>query len=266
MLLISGYLSAQTDTVIYYSKMSNPVDSKKDAFSYDVLTKISENHFELTKYQDWNGKWKEDFKTQIWVNSDTSLILINLRNKFNPDTTLRYFHKIDSGFSIVEFKDSVLISEGNSSRNLPLIKKGNWKYYDRINGRLDREESYVNNRMITNKIWINDSSFVTDVFQITDKMPEYNGGQIAFMNYLSSHLIYPKFAMDNGIQGTVFIQFIITESGQMKGAKILRGVEKSLNDEALRVINSVPNNWTPGKIDDKNVNVFMNIPINFKLQ
>jgi len=266
MLLISGYLSAQTETVIYYSKMSNPVDSKKEAFSYDVLTMTSENHFELTKFQDWNGKWKEDFKTHIVINSDTSMLVINLRNKFKPDTTIRYYYQIDSGFTIIEYKESVIISKGFSKKIVPLIKSDNWIYYDRYNGKLDKEEFYINNRMVTNKIWISDSSYVSDVFQITEKMPEYKGGQVAMMNFIASRLKYPKFAMENGIQGTVFVQIIITDSGEIKGSKIIRGVEKSLNDEALRVINMLPNTWTPGKIGDKNVNVFMNIPINFKLQ
>lgn len=265
MLLISGYVSAQTDTVIYYSMISNPVSSKKEASYYDDLTKVSENQFIITRFQNWNGKWKEYFKTRVVANSDTSLLMISMQDRLKPDTTIRCFHRVDSGFLIVELKNSVVISKGMSKRSLPLVKTGIWKYYDNFSKKLDREESYINNQMTTNKIWINDSTYVNDVCQISDIMPEYKGGQKAMMSFMKSNLKYPETAAKNRIHGMVVVQVIITDSGQIKGAKIIKGVEESLNEEALRVVNLLPETWIPGKTGDKNVNVLMNIPVSFEM-
>lgn len=266
MLLLPGYLSAQNDTVMYYSITGDPVNSKEEAFVYEELSKVSPGQFEMTRFQNFNGRWKEDFKTQIYADSDTSFVLINLRNKFKPDTLVRYYHHYDSNFLVSEYKDAVLVARGPGKCALPLIKSGKWLYFGKSNGKPEKEEVYVNNRMITNKVWINDTVFVNDVFQIAEKMPEYKGGQNEYIKFISAHLVYPKFAVENGIQGTVFVQMIITDSGIVKGAKIIRGVEESLNDEALRVVSLMPGNWIPAKNGNKNVSVFMNLPIYFKLK
>jgi len=264
--MIPGYLSAQKDTVMYYSIKSDPVNSPKEAFYYEKLSKISSDHFEMVRFHNFKGKWKEAYKTQIYANTDTSFVIIDMSNNFKPDTLLRYYHRCDSNYLVSDYIDSVLISRGRSKYSLPLVKVGNWIYYDKKTSKPEKEEVYANNKVVTNKLWINDIDYVTDVFQLADKHPEYKGGQDEFMNYLSSNLVYPKFAMKNGIQGIVFVSVIITDSGLLKGAKIIRGVEKSLDDEAIRVISTIPNNWIPAKNGDKNVSAFMNIPISFKLK
>jgi TonB family protein len=102
------------------------------------------------------------------------------------------------------------------------------------------------------------------VYEQVDQMPEYPGGQSELMKFISSSVRYPKLAMENGIQGKVFVGFVVGRDGSVKDVQIKRGADKLLDAEALRVISSFPK-WTPGKEKGKKVAVQYTIPINFAL-
>ncbi|MBN1767804.1 MAG: TonB family protein [Prolixibacteraceae bacterium] len=104
-----------------------------------------------------------------------------------------------------------------------------------------------------------------EVFAIVEEMPQFPGGDMALLKYISDHMDYPTIAVENGIQGKVYVYFVIDENGNVTNASIARGVDPSLDKEALRVINSLPK-WKPGKQRGKPVKVSYNVPINFQLQ
>lgn len=103
-----------------------------------------------------------------------------------------------------------------------------------------------------------------DVYTIVESMPEFPGGQEAMFKYLASNMNYPAKAKDNYIQGTVFVNFVIGSEGAVRDVKVIRGVNKLLDEESLRVIRSMPN-WTPGVQRGKKVAVSYNLPIKFTL-
>ena len=103
------------------------------------------------------------------------------------------------------------------------------------------------------------------VFFIVEDMPEFPGGDIALRKYIAQAIKYPVIAQENGIQGKVYVNFVVNTDGSVTDAKIARGVDPSLDKEALRVINSLPK-WKPGKQRGKPVRVSFTVPINFVLQ
>ena len=105
----------------------------------------------------------------------------------------------------------------------------------------------------------------TPVFYIVEEMPEFPGGEEALTKYLATSVKYPVIAQENGIQGKVFIQFVINTKGEVTNATILRGVDPSLDKEALRVVQAMPK-WKPGKQRNRPVRVSYTVPINFVLQ
>lgn len=105
---------------------------------------------------------------------------------------------------------------------------------------------------------------VQEVYNEVEKMPEFPGGQEALFKYLSSNLQYPKEAAKENIEGKVFVSFVVTSKGSITKTEVLRGVNEELDNEAMRVINAMPN-WTPGEKDGKKVNVKFTLPIMFKL-
>ncbi|NLB26193.1 MAG: energy transducer TonB [Bacteroidales bacterium] len=105
----------------------------------------------------------------------------------------------------------------------------------------------------------------TKVFFIVEDMPEFPGGEAALRQFIANAIKYPVIAQENGIQGKVFVTFVVDADGGISEAKITRGVDPSLDKEALRVVNMLPK-WKPGKQRGKPVRVSYTVPINFVLQ
>ncbi|WP_462318924.1 energy transducer TonB, partial [Marinilabilia sp.] len=103
------------------------------------------------------------------------------------------------------------------------------------------------------------------VFFIVEDMPEFPGGDAALHKYLATSVEYPVIAQENGIQGRVYVKFVINTDGSVTDVQIARGVDPSLDKEALRVVRDMPK-WKPGKQRGKAVRVSYTVPINFVLQ
>ena len=110
-----------------------------------------------------------------------------------------------------------------------------------------------------------DASNTNDkTFDVVEQMPEFPGGQIAMLDFLSKNIRYPEEAHKAGIQGRVVATFVVEKDGSISNAKVMRSIDPLLDAEALRVISSMPN-WIPGKQDGKPVAVKYTIPVTFKL-
>ena len=103
------------------------------------------------------------------------------------------------------------------------------------------------------------------VFQSVEQMPQFPGGDVELMKYINSHIKYPTMAMENNIQGRVVVQFVVTKNGSIGEVKVLRSRDKDLDNEAVRVVKSLPN-FIPGKMNGQPVNVWYTLPVTFKLQ
>ena len=97
-----------------------------------------------------------------------------------------------------------------------------------------------------------------------ENMPEFPGGSMAMLQYLSGNIKYPEEARDNNIQGRVIISFIIEKDGSITNAEVVKNVHELLDSEALRCVSAMPA-WTPGSHQGKPVRVRYTIPLNFKL-
>ncbi len=102
----------------------------------------------------------------------------------------------------------------------------------------------------------------TEVFVVVEDMPSFPGGNV--QKWIAKNVKYPVLAMENGIQGKVYIQFVIERDGSITDVKVLRGVDSSLDKEAMRVVKAMPK-WKPGKQRGKPVRVSYTLPINFQL-
>ncbi len=104
-----------------------------------------------------------------------------------------------------------------------------------------------------------------EVFNMVDDLPLFEGGEQGRIAFLQQNLRYPKSARDAGEQGTVFVSFVISSEGEIADVKVLRGVSKAIDEEAVRVVKMMPR-WTPAKLDGEPVNIQFNMPIRFVLQ
>ena len=103
------------------------------------------------------------------------------------------------------------------------------------------------------------------IFEIVEIMPEFPGGQAALMAFLSKNIQYPVIAIENGLSGRVTIGFVVNSDGSIVDVTVARGLDPSLDREAVRVVNSMPK-WTPGQQRGKPVRVKFTVPVTFRLQ
>ena len=103
------------------------------------------------------------------------------------------------------------------------------------------------------------------VFTVVEQMPSFPGGDAALMSYFANNIHYPTVAAENGVQGHVVVGFVVECDGSITDVSVLRGVDPSLDREAMRVVKSMPR-WTPGKQNGSAVRVKYQVPIAFRLQ
>ncbi len=102
------------------------------------------------------------------------------------------------------------------------------------------------------------------IFTVVESMPDFPGGDAARIKYLNENIKYPQMARESGIQGRVFVTFVVEKDGNVTDVRVLRGIGGGCDEEAVRVIKNMPK-WNPGKQRGKSVRVQFNMPILFKL-
>ncbi len=103
-------------------------------------------------------------------------------------------------------------------------------------------------------------------FQLVEQKPSFNGGDAnEFSKWVNSRLVYPEIAKENGVQGRVTLSFTVEADGRVTNVRVLKGVDDSLDKEAVRVVSSSPR-WTPGKQRDRKVKVTYTFPVYFMLR
>jgi len=104
------------------------------------------------------------------------------------------------------------------------------------------------------------------IFVVVEDMPTFRGGDVnKFRNWVQQRVNYPQIAAENGIQGKVFLMFVVEPDGSVSNVTIMRGVDPALDNEAIRVVESSPK-WAPGKQRGAPVRVRFSITVNFQLQ
>ncbi|MBB3701033.1 TonB family protein [Flammeovirga yaeyamensis] len=148
--------------------------------------------------------------------------------------------------------------EGNVKKAL---KDGLWK------GKLSSgdkyfEENYLRGELIRGVSWdINTNEYT---YSEIEEMASYPGGLSKLYRFIGKKLRYPSIAKKNGIQGKVFVKFIVLESGEITNHKVVKGVHSSLDEEALKVMKMVKD-WIPAKLRGQKTKQIFVLPISFKL-
>lgn len=104
-----------------------------------------------------------------------------------------------------------------------------------------------------------------EIFTLVDEPPSFPGGEEQRMKFLQKITIYPKFARENKVQGTVYITFIVEPDGSLTHIKVLQGIGSGCDEEAYRVVQAMPK-WKPGMKNGKPIRVQVTMPLSFTLQ
>lgn len=121
----------------------------------------------------------------------------------------------------------------------------------------------INSSIVPN--YTNNIEEIEEPLPIVQVMPRFPGGENALLAFLSQSINYPQLAIEYNITGRVFIEFVIEKDGSVSNAVVSKGVDESLNEEAIRVVNMMPK-WKAGIQNGRNVRVKMTLPVNFVLR
>jgi len=153
---------------------------------------------------------------------------------------------------VVSYEDQSDSEIEISSKSSSAAKKGRQK-----------TSAEISRNNIINPEFLSDSTVT--VFSVVENLPEFPGGMEALFKHIQEKISYPDSARLLGIQGTVYVSFVVKKSGTVDNAYILRGIGGGCDEEALKVVKSMPD-WIPGEQKGKPVNVQMALPIKFKLE
>lgn len=169
-----------------------------------------------------------------------------------------YYQDLEEGEWVSYFEDGGLDSRGIYKGG---AKEGTWIWYYE-NGQKSAEVEYASGTMISESYW-NEDGTPTNAEE-ANRMPHFIGGEEARLKYLNENIKYPLEARISGIQGRVFVTFIVERDGSVTNVRLLRGIGGGCDEEAIRVIKNMPE-WVPGTERGKPVRVQYNMPILFHL-
>jgi len=198
------------------------------------------------------------------VNEITALGL-----KYNLLTAYTSFIAIDSEIrnqdgNITTVKQPLPLPKGVSnyaigSTGSPGVLKGRSGSYKKFGSQPVAEQALYN--IVDADLVIEEES----ISSILESSPEFKGSEKAFREFLQKNLIYPQSAKEKGIEGTVYVEFIVNRDGTIENISVVRGISKALDEEAIRVIRLTSGKWKPGKQNGKTVKASMIVQVKFKL-
>ncbi|TVQ94884.1 MAG: energy transducer TonB [Bacteroidetes bacterium] len=252
---------------------NNLLSGEWNYFVYDSIVKRISVNYDIPKYFNDEEILTRIKRTGRRTRIDEKIVSDSLKNFLEKNIIIpgimaeSYFHRIVSVDVVLDTDGKIKFSE---LRN---------PYFPD----LDREIARVASQFISpqfpehpvvfsvlfelkNKVYKPYMSISTydDVYDNVDELPFFPGGDENLMRFFAQTLTYPQAAREKSIQGTVFVTFIVEKDGSISNIEILRGVSDELDNEAIRVISSMPE-WIPGKADNKTVRVSFNLPIRFIL-
>ncbi len=184
----------------------------------------------------------------------------------------------DSGYFLIlsieddEYLTPIKTSQQNMLKLSKLVYVGNYK---EIKAMSDREVEEVEKYALTKLLFLRDQATSIElmesfeastdsIYKEVDEMPTYPGGERALMEHVARNVRYPIEAIEKGIQGRVFVGFVVEKDGSISNIEVLKGIGDVCDAEAVRVVKSMKR-WKPGRNKGKLVRVSLMLPVSFKL-
>lgn len=278
MIWINAFAQKSDTTKLYTDASMKAVDAKDATFKFSYYKKAP-NQFILEMFDKNNNILKSesylDSLIQIkqgpfieYIAENPSVKGSYLNNQFHGDfsyynkgilkRTAKFENNLLNGAMTEYFANGQPELTGQFSNGK---KIGEWKGY-LVSGRHFKTQNFDNDKLVDEFYYDeNGKKFKKEEYE---RVPQFYGGTVAFSNFISQNLKYPKEAIKNRTQGKVIVSFVIDFDGSVINVKISRGVDMFLDDEAKRIIELSPK-WMPGLQNGKPVKVAYSVPITFSL-
>ncbi|MBO8445282.1 MAG: energy transducer TonB [Bacteroidetes bacterium] len=245
----------QTDTLVITGVKYNYAEIRKENWPCSVIYKST------TMFSIGDSKFKILDAKEGLLDDSIYFTLTDLPYTDNNEYTLiynedEYDHVIKIWFSDYEF----------TCKKLPPAFESVETGTDAFGEQLFADTSKEDYGQSSDSVDTIDSIEKEIPFQLVEEKPSFKGGNAnAFSKWVNERLVYPEIAKKNGVSGRVTLQFTVETDGRVTNVKVLRGVDPSLDKEAVRVVSQSPK-WEPGKQDGTPVNVIYTFPVIFQLR
>jgi hypothetical protein len=252
---------SQKDTVFYYGvngKIDNPVRK-------DIMKKVdyrSARKIKVKTYKAYENEWQLIYEEKMKVENDSVFEIQMKGDEFSGRVT-RIFEKLDDGtYKFTDWLGENIRRQGQTKSKIPLIFQGEvTEFYPY--GRIKSISQYSNNELVFNQNWLpNGDVMVDDIFYSVDEEPQFEPGIGVLRDHITKAIKDAKFDLLS-VEGRVVVGFVVTSDGTIDGVQIVKGISQQLNGILVSAFNSLEGRWVPAKLNNKEVNYFQSIPINF---
>lgn len=251
----------QKDTVYFFGvngKIDNP--EKKDimkSIDYRGNNKIKVKTYKATE-TDWQLMYTENMK----VVSDSVFEIRMKGDEFSGRFTRKYEKQEDGTYKFTDWLDDQIKRQGQTKSKIPLILDGEVTEFYPF-GRIKSVSQYKNNELFFNQNWLtNGDVLIDDIFYSVDEEPQFIPGTGVLHKHVTKVIRDYEFDLST-VQGKVLVGIVVTKEGTVDGVQIVKGISQQLNGILVNAFNTLEGKWVPAKLNNKNVNYFQLVPINF---
>jgi hypothetical protein len=260
-ILLSMPAFSQNDTVYFFGVNGKLTDMAKQ----DIMKKIDyrgNRKIIVKTYKTSETGWLPIYTENIKVVSDSEYQIRMKSDEFSGRITRKFEKQDDGTYKFTDWLDNKIKRQGQTKSKIPLILEGEvTEFYPY--GRIKSVSQYKNNELFFNQNWLpNGDVLIDDIFYSVDEEPQFVPGMGTLHKHVTKVIRDYKFDLST-VQGKVLVGVVVTKDGSIGGVQIVRGISQQLNGILVNAFNTLEGKWVPAKLNNKNVNYFQLIPINF---
>jgi len=258
-LAIEGFSQKQA---ILYTGVNGKITREEDAIRKKETKVQSDRKVNSVTYALTDGQWQKQYREKIRKDRDETY-QYNVKGPGISETFTRVFdHVSDSG---VHFKDYVAgkkTKEGQALSKFPLVLHGEvTEYYP--DGQVKSQSIYRNNELVSNQNWLpSGEKYIDNIFYSADREPLYSLGMGQMHRHFRQAFIQSGLDISH-LTGRIIVGFVVMETGEIAGPRIVSGMTSGLNAIALEAAGTLMGKWQPAQLDGKEIRYFQTFPIQF---
>ena len=260
-ILLSMPAFSQNDTVYFFGVNGN----LKDLAKQDVMKKIDyrgNRKIIVKTYKASETGWLPIYTETIKVSGDSDYQIRMKGDEFSGRITRKFEKQDDGTYKFTDWLDNNIKRQGQTKSKIPLILEGEvTEFYPY--GKIKSISQYKNNELFFNQNWLpNGDVLIDDIFYSVDDEPQFVPGMSVLHKHVTQVIRDYEFDLST-VQGKVVVGIVVSKDGTIDGVQIVRGISQQLNGILVNAFNTLEGKWVPAKLNNKDVNYFQLIPINF---
>lgn len=252
---------SQQDTIIY-TGVNGTLTTEDKADTRKEIHYQSTSRIEIITSKWMGKKWQITLEEQITREKENRYRIINKKDK-KSDPVIRQYSRLEDGtYLFREYIGKSLIRSGRTMRMFPVILDGACEEYYK-SGQLKSRSVYSHDELVGNQNWLeNGETYIDTVFYSADVEPLLTGGDAKIQQHVLQ--TFKNTGLDfTSVSGRVVVGFVVMETGEIKGVRIMKSLSSQIDLIAIFAIQSLNGNWSPARLHGKPVRYFQLFPINF---